>query len=283
MTNENKKQPGLAYLLLRNSLKLFEKPWQKLADDEKATAQRESEEEYHLQRLILATDEAATVVIAPNIPSEAIGMIRQRFPDPESFEKEMLAHGLNIADLHQAISDELRVDGALSIIGQRGGKPTTEEISNYYQNHPQRFNTPELRKARHILITINDDFPDNTREQASKRIDLVKKELTATPERFEELAQRYSECPSALRGGELGEVAKGKISPALDQTLFDLKEGEISDIVESHLGFHILFCEKITPATTLTMEEATPHILQLLTRKRQHQAQKEWLKHLTTK
>lgn len=276
-----KNQPGLAYLLLRNSLKLFEKPWQRLTDKEKETAQQESEEEYQLQRLILATEEAATVVIAPTIPSEAIGMIRQRFPDSESFEKEMLAHGLDIADLHQAISDELRVDGALNIVGQRGGQPSPEEITAYYQENPQRFRSPEIRKAHHILITINDDFPDNTRDKARQRIEQIKKELTQAPEKFEKLVQRYSECPSALRGGELGEMPKGKLSPDLDLILFGLKEGETSDIVESHLGFHILLCKKITPATTLTPEEATPHILQLLTRKRQQQAQKAWLKQLT--
>jgi len=283
MTDTHTTQPGLAYLLLKNALKLFQKPWPQLTEAEKKNAHREAEEEYRLQQLILQSDEAATVIIAPTIPTEALGLIRQRFPDQEAFAKEMQIHGLNEETLRRAIAEELRVDGALDIIGRQGGQTTIAEAEAYYQANQENFRTPETRKAYHILITINDDFPDNTREQARRRIELVQKKLTAAPQRFAELVERYSECPSALRGGELGNLPEGKSFPVLNQALFGLKEGEISDIVESHLGFHIILCEQITPATTLSFEEAAPRIKAILTRKRQRQAQKEWLEQLSQK
>jgi len=282
MTNKYQTtQPGLAYLLLQKSLKLFDKPWQKLTNTEQETARLEAEEEYRLQRIILKTDIAATVVIAPTITTEAIKMIRQRFPDPETFNTEMLAHGLSEETLHQAISDELRVESTLNLVGQKGGTPTEEEVTAYYENNEEQFKTPELRTASHILITINDDFPDNSREKAHKRIKKIRNELTKDPGKFKELVQRYSECPSALRGGTLGEFPPGKTSPTLDQTLFTLNENEISAITESHLGFHIILCEKIKPATTLSPEEAIPLIKKILTRKKSQQTQKNWLKKLS--
>lgn len=283
MTDNQTIRPGLAYLLLKTSLKLFEKPWPQLTAEEQQAAQREAEAEYHLHQLILQSDEATAILIAPTIPVEALKLIRQRFPDPESFVAEMQAHGLNEETLRMAITDELRVEGALDLIGQQGGQATVEEAEAYYQANQERFRTPETRTARQILITINDDFQDNTREEARKRIEQAQHELTVAPERFPELVQRYSECPSALRGGVVGDLTEGKSFPVLDQTLFALKEGEISDIIESHLGFHIILCETITPATTLSFGEATPRILTLLTRKRQQQTQKEWLSQLNQK
>lgn len=276
-------KPGLAYLVLKSSLKLFEKPWPQLNDSEKETAHRQAEEEYRLHQLILQSNEAAAILIAPTIPIEAMAMIRQRFPDQEAFNREMESHGLDEESLCRAIAAELRVEGALDLIGQQGGQPSPAEIESYYQQNQERFSIPETRTAHHILITINDDFPDNSREQARKRIELVQQKLAADPTRFPELVRRYSECPSALQGGMVGKLAAGKSIPVLDQTLFTLQEGELSDIIESHLGFHIILCKKITPAATLSYAEAEPHIRKLLTGKRQQQAQKEWLLQLDRK
>ncbi|MDH3392660.1 MAG: nitrogen fixation protein NifM [Desulfobulbaceae bacterium] len=280
MTDKQTIRPGLAYLLLKTSLKLFEKPWPRLSDEEKKTCRQEAEAEYRLHQLILRSDEATAILIAPTIPVEALKLIRQRFPDQESFVAEMQIHGLTEETLRMAITDELRVEGALDLIGQQGGQATVAEAEAYYHENPDRFRTPETRSAHQILITINDDFPDNTREKARQRIELVRQELTEAPERFPELVQRYSECPSALRGGVVGDLTAGQSFPVLDQTLFALKEGEISDIIESHLGFHIILCQTITPATTLSFEVAAPRIQTMLTRKRQQQAQKEWLEQL---
>ncbi len=272
---------SLAYLLLKNSLKLYEKPWQQLSEEEKESARKEAAEDYRLQQLILQTNEGAGVYIAPTIPAEALGLIRQRFPDPESFKQELAAHGLNEETLLHAINEELRVDGALDIVAQKGGQPTEEEIVEFYKSNQDKLNIPERRKARHILITINDDFPDNTRTKSRQRMELVKKELATAPDKFEQLVQRYSECPSALRNGELGDLEPGQSFAALDKTLFALKENETSEIIESHLGFHIIRCDQITPAITPTYEKASPRIRALLTRKRQQQAQKAWLQELT--
>ncbi len=273
--------PGLAYLLLKNSLKLFGKPWRQLPPEEQEAARREAEEEYRLQQLVMQTEEAAGVFVAPTLPAQAIGMIRQRFADQESFGREMAAHGLNEATLRQAIAEELRVEAALSIVGQRGGTPDEEEVAAFYQKDPARFHIPERRAARHILITINDDFPDNSRQRARSRIEEVHDQLIAGPDRFAELVQRYSECPSALQGGALGEVEQGKLPPPLDQALFSLGQGQCSPVVESHLGFHIVLCASIMPARHLSRQEAAAQIRRLLTRRRQQRAQREWLSRLT--
>lgn len=270
-------QPGLAYLLLKNSLKLFEKPWPQLTATEQEVARREAMEELRLQQLILRTAEAAGVILDPAVLDQAIGLIRKRFADPQGFTDELRAHQLDEETLRHAVANELRVDGVLALIGQQGGQANAEEVAAFYHANQEHFHTPELRTARHILITINDDFPDNTRNRARQRIEAAHDQLQEDPARFGELVQRYSECPSALRNGELGTVPEGQLFPALNQVLFAMHQGEVSDIVESHLGFHIILCEAIKPAGVLTCEEAAPRIQALLNQKRQQRAQRDWL------
>jgi parvulin-like peptidyl-prolyl isomerase len=66
----------------------------------------------------------------------------------------------------------------------------------------------------------------------------------------------------------------------LDQALFEMKAGEVSDVLESELGFHILYCETITPASVLGLEQARPHIRKVLAQKRKRAVQQEWVKAL---
>ena len=116
---------------------------------------------------------------------------------------------------------------------------------------PEQFRRPETRLARHILITINDTIAENTRSAAGKRINAIQARLAKEPQRFEEQALKHSECPTALDGGKLGDLPRGKLFPELDKALFELKAGEVSGVLESELGFHVLRCDTITEAGVL--------------------------------
>jgi peptidyl-prolyl cis-trans isomerase C len=102
-------------------------------------------------------------------------------------------------------------------------EPITEiDERLFYELHRERFQTPEHRAARHILITVNDDYPENARDAARARIERIAADLKGHIERFGELARRYSECPTATQDGNLGLVRPGQLFPQLDQCLFRL-------------------------------------------------------------
>jgi len=269
------------YLIFKSGLKLFQKPWQQLDAAEQERVRHEAAEEFRLQQLVLNSDEAAKVTVEQSTVAGAVALIRQRYNDEQGFLDDLRAQGLDEATLHASLADELRVDAVLSLVGGRAGTASEAEVADFYAANRGRFEIAEIRKVRHILITLNDDFPENTRKSAWARIKELQGLLRSAPEKFIELAQQYSECPSALRQGELGEVAHGHLFPTLDQALFRLAEGEISDIVETHLGFHLILCEQIKPARTLSFEEAAPRIATLLSAKKQRQRQQQWLAELT--
>jgi nitrogen fixation protein NifM len=94
---------------------------------------------------------------------------------------------------------------------------------------------------------------------------------------FAELALKHSECPTALQNGLLGTVGRGKLYPELDAMLFQLAADEISAVVESEMGFHVLHCRKIYPANTMTLEQARPRIRQSLQDRAKMKKQRQWI------
>jgi nitrogen fixation protein NifM len=168
----------------------------------------------------------------------------------------------------------------MEIVGTRAENVSDMDVELYYQYHPEQFRRPETRLVRHILITINDSIPENTHAAAHKRIDEIATRLAKEPQRFEEQALKHSECPTALDGGKLGDLPRGKLFPELDKALFELKAGEVSGVLESELGFHVLRCDAITEAGVLGYDQAKLHIRKLMEQKRKRVCQQAWVKQL---
>ncbi|MGR8980084.1 MAG: peptidylprolyl isomerase, partial [Gammaproteobacteria bacterium] len=85
------------------------------------------------------------------------------------------------------------------------------------------------------------------------------------------------ECPTALNGGTLSTIVKGTLYPELDEALFALKENEISAVVETEIGFHLIQCQKISRAETLSLKKASPKIRQLIQERYRRNCQRTWL------
>ena len=104
--------------------------------------------------------------------------------------------------------------------------------------------------------------------------------LQGNPQNFIQEAKLHSDCTTASDGGDLGRISPGELCRTLDQALFQLAAGEISPIIQTSQGFHILYCEAIHPGQRLNFEEATPQIHQILTREARIDTCRSWLKSL---
>jgi nitrogen fixation protein NifM len=165
-------------------------------------------------------------------------------------------------------------------VGSRSIEISSVDVHIFYEMHKDKFTVPESRVAKQILITINPDFPENTRETALDRIQCIAEKARKKPKRFGHLARENSECPTAMQDGLLGVVKRGTLYPELDAALFSLEEGEVSEVIESEIGFHILLCEKITPQKIIPRVKAEKKIHQILTERARRACQKAWLEPL---
>jgi nitrogen fixation protein NifM len=265
------------YTLLRASLALFKKPPSELGREELRQAERQARNEYDLETRVLHSVEAAAVIISAKEVESAFAEVRSRFDSDEAFDITLQDNQLSVEALKAALARQCKVNTVLERIASRSPKVSEVEIGIFYHLHPDKFRLPEQRVARHILISVNADYPENTSVQARQRIEDIAKILHRKPYKFPDLALQYSECPTALNGGELGRVVRGKLYPELDAALFVLKENEISPVVETEIGFHLIQCLKIIRAETLSLKKATPKIKELIQERYRRTCQRTWL------
>jgi nitrogen fixation protein NifM len=266
-----------AYALLRASLTLFKRTPDELQEAELRQAEVQANNELLIENRILNAPEAGAVIISDKELAAAYREIRERYEDDESFFSDLEKNNLNQDSLNSALYRQCRVNVVMDLIASRAPDVNEVEIGIYYHLHPEQFNLPERREACHILISINPDYPENTRESAFSRMQEISAKLQKKPYKFAELALKHSECPTALQGGMLGIVPRGKLYPELDAVLFSIKAGEISEIVESEIGFHLVLCKQIQRAETLSLQKATPKIRQLMNERSRRTCQRAWL------
>jgi peptidyl-prolyl cis-trans isomerase C len=272
--------PTYAYHLLKVALNSFQKNPSQLDGAELQQARQRADKSFDLENLVLSTPEAGEVVVNDTELDRALGEVAGRYEKAEEFQTDLQRNGLDEADLREALRRELIFDGVMQKVGAQHPKVDDLDVRLFYEIHRERFAIPEKRTARHILITINPDFPENTRPAALARAEGLAEKLVGKSNRFASLARQHSECPTALEGGKLGTVQRGQLYPELDAWLFSLGEGEISEVVESEVGFHILWCEKVVPEKFTPLSKARPRIEQILEERKRRNCQKNWLAEL---
>ena len=116
-----------------------------------------------------------------------------------------------------------------------------QELRSYYEQNLARLSGTEERRASHILIAAAKDASAAERQKARERAQEVLAEVRKTPESFAQLARKYSQDPgSAPKGGDLDFFSRGAMVKPFEDAAFALKAGEVSDLVESDFGFHII-------------------------------------------
>jgi peptidyl-prolyl cis-trans isomerase C len=271
------------YILLRAALGLFKKAPAELSDAELQQVQKQARNELAIENRVLNALEATGVIISDKEIEHAYAEIRARYDDESHFLAELTKNSLNEASLQTALARQCKVNAVLDRVGSRAVEINDVDIGLYYHLHPEKFAVPERRTVSHIFISINPEYAENTREAALKRANELRDKLLKKTYKFADSALKHSECPTALQGGELGTVSRGTLYAELDAVLFTLKTGEISAVVESEIGLHILLCKQIHKAKTLSLAKATPKIRALMQEQVRQNCIRAWLASLPKK
>ena len=262
------------YLELKLSWELFQKAPETLGDDERTRLTEVAAKQSHIEQTILASAEAAQVVVPPATLSTRLRDILARYADADELVRDLSRVGLDRAALEDSVERDLRVEAVLERIAAQTPPVSAVEAEIYYRLHPQSFDRPPARRLRHILIAC-----DNSREKDRARAQLDVLRLTAkSAEQFAAAALRHSQCPTALDGGQLGVVKRDQLYPQLDAAAFALGAGQISRVVESPIGLHLVRCDEIIDGGLLPFAEVVEKIIEHLGERRRSQAQRDWIK-----
>lgn len=130
------------------------------------------------------------------------------------------------------------------------------DLKSYYDQNSGRFGTKEERRASHILITAPSSMPAADRAKAKAKAEELLAEVKKAPNTFAEVARKNSQDPgSAEKGGDLDFVTKGAMVKPFEDAMFSLKKGEISNVIETEFGYHIIHLTDIKPAVVPPFEQ----------------------------
>jgi len=213
----------------------------------------------------LLTQEARqrhVVVSDADIDTQLAGMKKQ-FPTEQAFQQALKAQHMTPEKLRDTARSNLVVRKLLQdeVMSKIEIKPS--DISAFYEKNPDKFQQPEAVHAAHILVIVPAEA-DAAAKAALKARATEALKAAKSGKDFAALARQYSQDASAQHGGDLGFFPKGQMVPAFEQVAFSLKPGEISDLVETQFGYHIIKVIEKRQGGTVPFAQAAPQIQQFL-------------------
>ncbi len=191
--------------------------------------------------------------------------------DPEKFKKDIKIDEKDLENFFNEHKEEFRIPAKIKVSYilldpkdfKSEVKVTDEEVKEYYEENMDSYKEPKKVRARHILFRLKPNATEKEEKKVKEKAEKVLK-MAREGKDFAELAKKYSEGPTKSTGGDLGYFSKGKMVKPFEEAAFKLKKGEVSDLVRTQFGYHIIKVEDIKEARTKPLEEVKDKIRDLL-------------------
>jgi len=213
----------------------------------------------------LLVDEAARldIKVPPERVDQRINEMIEQVGGEEVFEQRLKEQGVTGEQLWKDIERGAKVDILVENITSEAPEPTLDEMQAHFEANKDQFVKSERVSASHILVKPASDS-DEDRVAAEKKIEEIRQKIADGAD-FAELAAEHSECPSGKQsGGSLGWFQRGMMVPEFDNAVFSMEVGELSDIIETQFGFHIISKTGAEDAGEASYPDAEPKIRDIL-------------------
>lgn len=206
------------------------------------------------QEVLLQEAKAGGIKIDPAEIKAELDNFKKQFETEADFKKQISEMNYTEENILSQIEQSKIIEKFIEEKIMPTISVTDEEAKAYFDEHPEEFKVPERVNASHILIKVAPDASDAAKEEALNEIKNIKSKLD-NGEDFAELAKENSDCPSSAKGGELGFFARGQMVKPFEDAAFALEPGEISDVVETRFGYHVIKLQEKETANTLAYED----------------------------
>jgi peptidyl-prolyl cis-trans isomerase C len=200
---------------------------------------------------------------------QRINQMRGQGSDAE-FKKALEARSMSVEQLRSDARVQLTIEKLME--GEVAGiaAATDAEARQFYDTNPDKFKRGETVRASHILLKVDAKAPEAVRKQTRARIESILKQVRSGKD-FAALAKQHSQDGSAASGGELGYFERERMVPAFSQAAFALKPGEISDVVTTDFGYHIIKVTERKGAETVPFDQVRGQIIDFLSKQKKQE------------
>jgi peptidyl-prolyl cis-trans isomerase C len=223
------------------------------------------------QELLWQRAESQGYVATDEEVEEAFSKMRESLSQ-EDYRRQLEQAGLTEAEYKTDLKHRMSVEKMIALEVESRVEVSDEEVRAFYESNPEAFARPEEAHVRHILISVPEDADEATREAARSKAEKALARAREPGADFGALAQEYSDDTSASDGGDLGFVRAEVLVEPFAEAAFALEPGQISDVVESPFGLHIILVEARRGGDTVPLEEVSDRIRELLREQKTQQA-----------
>ncbi len=233
-------------------------------DDSMMAAMREKVIQSIINRELLFQESKARGILVDALEIDIrIDQIKQQLDAGQELENQLAEMGISMAGFRNQVSQATAIQKLLEMDIYAGTEVTEKEARIFFENNPQFFKKPEEVKASHILIQFKADDEEEKKLAAKQKIESIQEKLTVG-EDFAELAKTFSEGPSSVNGGDLGYFDRKKMVKPFADAAFALEPGQISDIVETRFGYHLIKVIDRKPKSSYEFNNIKQQLIKML-------------------
>jgi peptidyl-prolyl cis-trans isomerase C len=199
--------------------------------------------------------------------NERLKRLEQRFSNEEEFKNALMKMKLSMADIKSQIERGLAVQELIGKQFADSVSVSSKETKAYYDSNPDSFKQAEQVRASHILIKVDPEADKSQKTAARKKTENIQKKLRKG-ENFGDLAKVFSDDHgSAVKDGDLGYFTRGQMVKPFEEAAFALMPGDVSDVVETRFGYHLIKVTEKRPESTIPYEDVKEKLQQYLKKK----------------
>ncbi len=238
-----------------------------------AQARKEILERLIEDKLVIQEAKRQKVLVSTDEVEQKISELKSKFSSEEEFEKSLSASSMNIKKLKDRIREQLMMARIFDREVRYRISVNPQEVMDYFKNNPDKFKDPKKVKVRNIISRFSNI---GQRLEANKKI----KEALALLKNgkdFVEVAKEYSEESDIDKRGEPALVKAGQMKDEIDRVIFNLKKGEISNIIETESAFSIFLVEEKIENREKGIDDARDEIQNILLQQKLKERFNEWI------
>ena len=205
--------------------------------------------------LFLRAEQLDVKVSGDEIDAE-VEKVKSQIGGEEAYRNALAAQKITEEDFRKELEKGARVNKLVEQACTGVEEPSEEDVTAFYEAHKSEYVTPEQVLCRHILVKGSDDA-------ALDKIKEIRERILAGAS-FEEEAKKNSDCPSGANGGSLGWFGPGMMVPEFDKAAFDMSKGEVSSVILTQFGYHIIYKDDEKKEMELSLVEVHDQIKDLL-------------------
>ena len=191
-------------------------------------------------RLLLDEADRREITVDADAVNEKLDTMIENAGGRAGFEELLRKQGLSEDQVRHSIEQGIRVDALVDQIAADVEDPSEEQLRAHFEAHRKEYRHPDRAQARHILIQPQSESEED-RQTARSRLEEIRHRITEENADFADQAAAHSECPSGRQsGGSLGWVPRGTMVPEFNDALFAMNVDDLSDVIETPLGMHLI-------------------------------------------